>query len=497
MKRLLLAVAATALTSCAPMLRDATRTDASAVFDAGGYPVEVCDAAYAGRPAVCTISGSGQRQVLRANLISGGRLFVGGTLVIGADGRVESAGCQAPQAGGDAVTLDCPGALVSAGLMNLHEHIDYSYQQPPQPPVLKWTHRNEWRKLTAAERGFEGDAPKDKAVNTEVSERAMLRHALSGATAVSGAKEIRAFARNLKLEPAPLGSPFGKPLLDSTFPLGDAASMAVLTAPCTAAQVAAVIVPLANPYIPHVGEGTGDGARYEVDCVLDALSAKTTPSAFIHGVAISDAQVLRLKQQDVAVVLSPRSNFQLYGKMAPVMALKDAGVTLALGTDWSPSGSLTLLDEARCLARYNGDALGGRLRASDLHAMMTSGAARAVGLQGQVGSLTPGEIADLVMFDTEGRNTLGEVLQQTAMRQTLAVMVGGRLAHGPLPWAGLLPQLENCSPDPRSMCGVERLVCGASGDRPLSRLLQQATYTIDDRRACVPQATDDCVMTPP
>jgi hypothetical protein len=103
----------------------------------------------------------------------------------------------------------------------------------------------------------------------------------------------------------------------------------------------------------------------------------------------------------------------------------------------------------------------------------------------------------LVMFDTEGRRTLGEVLQQTALRQTLAVMVGGRLANGPLSWSGRLPQLENCSPDPRSLCGVPRLVCGANADRPLSRLLQQATYTIDDSRTCAPQPTDDCVMRQP
>lgn len=92
----------------------------------------------------------------------------------------------------------------------------------------------------------------------------------------------------------------------------------------------------------------------------------------------------------MAVVLSPRSNFQLYGATAPVAALKAAGVTLAIGTDWSPSGSLTVLDEARCLERYNRDALHGLLTPSDLHRMMTSDGARAVGLAGQVGALAHG-----------------------------------------------------------------------------------------------------------
>lgn len=495
-----LAALALLLSACAPLgMRSAppagTATAAGAVFDAGAYPVEVCDAAYAGQAARCTVSGQGTRLLLRGNLVSDGRLYVGGTLAVAADGRIQSAGCERPQAA-DATVLDCPGALVSPGLINLHEHIDYSYQQPPRPPTLTWQHRNEWRRLSAAERGFEGDAPKDKAVATEVSERAMLRHALSGSTAISGAKDYRGFLRNLKAAepaaPSPFANPLGLGLLDSTFPLNDAASMRILDAPCTPDEVAAVKLSPAHPYIPHVGEGTAAGARHEVDCVLDAIRSKITPSAFIHGVAIGPHQVARLKQQSVAVVLSPRSNLQLYGATAPVAELRAAGVTLALGTDWSPSGSLTLLDEARCLARYDADH-GGSLRASDLLDMMTRGGAQAVGLGGQLGALSPGQWADLVILDTEGRRSLGEILQRAALPQTVAVMVAGRLSSGPADWLDRVPQLDHCAVDPRQLCGQARLVCGADEARPLGQLLQQAAYTLDDGRLCRPQPTDDCV----
>jgi cytosine/adenosine deaminase-related metal-dependent hydrolase len=495
--RLLLLLLTLGIAGCAPLQRvpmgGAPADPAAAILDGGGYPTTVCDAAYAGRAAACSITGSGTRQAIRANLISGGQLYIGGTLLVAANGQVQAAGCLPAQP--DAVQVDCPGALLSAGFLNLHEHIDYSYQQPASPPVLKWAHRNEWRKLPAAERGFEGDAPKDKAVATEVSERALLRHALSGATAVSGAKDYQAFLRNLKLPGGgtALGTPFGLPVLDNTFPVGDAASMVPLPAPCTAEQVAAVRFAPAQPFIPHVGEGTNDSARFEVDCVLDAVRGKTTPSAFIHGVAITPAQVQRLQVQGVAVVLSPRSNFQLYGATAPVAALRAAGIALAIGTDWSPSGSLTVLDEARCLDRYNRDHLQGQLRASDLHRMLTADGARAVGLAGQLGTLAPGEWADLVLIDTEGQRSLGEILARTALPQTLAVMVGGRVASAPLAWAGQLPQLDHCSADPRALCGVPRLVCGAQAQRPLATLLQGSTYTLDDSRLCKPQPTDDCV----
>jgi len=495
-----LIVAALAAAGCAPLAPapqgagEQAQRAANRVFDGGGYRVVVCDAAHAGRAAACNVSGSGPEQVVRGNIVSGGTLMVGGTLVIGADGRIRAAGCQVP-APAQAVTLDCPGALVSPGFVNLHEHIDYSYQQPPQPPVKTWQHRHEWRRESDAERGFAGDAPKDAEVRAEVSERAMLRHALSGTTSLSGAKNYRAFLRNLQLQGGELAMPAGAPVQDDTFPMGDAVSKMWPTAPCTAPQVEAIRarVKPASPYVPHVGEGVNDGARIEVDCVLDAVQPKPTPNAFIHGVAIGDAQIARLVRQNVGVVLSPRSNLQLYGVTAPLMTLRAAGVTLALGTDWSPSGSLTQLDEARCLVRHSRARLQGALGWAEVHRMMTEGGARAVGLQGQVGSLAVGELADMVIFDTRGRRSLGEVLEHSALAETVAVFVGGRAASFPRAWEGRLPQLANCAPDPRDLCGQQRTVCGASAERPLGTLLRQTVYTIDDGKICRPQPTDDCV----
>lgn len=340
---------------------------ATSVFDGAGYPVEACNSEYVGKNASCTLFGSASSILVRGNIISDGRLYVGGELLVGSDGRIKAVGCHTPRQ--EAVTLDCPGALISAGFINLHEHIDYSYQQPGQPPTLKWKHRYEWQKLTPEQRGFDYSSPKEP-IRTEVSERAMLRHALSGTTAISGAKDYRAFLRNVKLANGPLGSPSGITVIDSTFPI-PSADKEWLTAPCTPEQVRAIKYDKDNAYVPHVGEGTNEGARFEVDCVLDAIRIKTTPSAFIHAVAVDDAQTTRLKQQQVSIVASPRSNLQLYGATAPLEKLRAAGVNLALGTDWSVSGSLTQLDEARCLSRYNRDRMNGLLSWSDIHRMMT------------------------------------------------------------------------------------------------------------------------------
>src|SRR5262249_58166773 len=50
---------------------------------------------------------------------------------------------------------------------------------------------------------------------------------------------------------------------------------------------------------------------------------------------------------------SPFSNVLLYKKTANVAAARRAGVTIALGSDWSPSGSKNLLGELKVASIWN------------------------------------------------------------------------------------------------------------------------------------------------
>lgn len=467
-------------------------------FDGSGYAVTVCDAAYAGEQGRCDIAGVGTAIHLKGIVISQDRILVGGEISIDKDGRITDVGCSVPK--GDSVVLDCPGVLISPGFINLHEHIEYSYEQPPSPPTPRWEHRNQWRAASPAERGFDYSAPKDEGIRAEVSERAMLRHMLSGTTAVVGANDYSAFVRNLKKTNIVLGTPSNVPVMDETFPLQDVKSSDAITTPCSASTIASIrrSIDARNPYVAHVGEGINQGAGYEVDCMLESTKVKTTPNAFVHVVAVTPEQITRLVGQHTSVVLSPRSNFQLYGATASIPALQQAGVNLALGTDWAPSGSLTMLDEMRCLAVYNKRNLSGYLTWADIHRMATRNAARAVGLEGQLGSLSPGRLADMALIDAQGRRSLGEVLARAADKETLAVFIAGKGASFPSSWTEKLPgTLENCQEDPRALCGEQRMICGAANARPLAALLALKTYVIDDAKLCRPQPTDDCVPVRP
>ena len=125
----------------------------------------------------------------------------------------------------------------------------------------------------------------------------------------------------------------------------------------------------------------------------------------IHAVMADTEDISVFAELGVPVVHCPRSNALLGCGIAPVPALRDAGVRIALGTD-SPASALTLdmWDEMRAailLARA-GAARPDVLTAGDVLRMATSEGAAALGLPDGLGTLRPGAPADLIVVDLNG-----------------------------------------------------------------------------------------------
>ena len=118
-----------------------------------------------------------------------------------------------------------------------------------------------------------------------------------------------------------------------------------------------------------------------------------------HCVWLSEHEIELLAQYGVGVAHNPVSNMKLASGAAPVEALLAAGVPVGLGSDGEKeNNNLDLFEEmkvASLLAKLT------KLDAAALDAwsvcrMATSGGARALGLQAQIGSLEPGKQADLI-----------------------------------------------------------------------------------------------------
>jgi 5-methylthioadenosine/S-adenosylhomocysteine deaminase len=124
-----------------------------------------------------------------------------------------------------------------------------------------------------------------------------------------------------------------------------------------------------------------------------------------HCVAVDEAEIAVLAEKDVPVAHCPRSNALLGCGIAPVAGLRDAGVRVGLGTD-SPAStpSFDPWDEMRAAiagARAR-ERRPDALSATDALRLATLDAAAALGLAGELGSLTPGKRADLTVLSVEG-----------------------------------------------------------------------------------------------
>ena len=159
------------------------------------------------------------------------------------------------------------------------------------------------------------------------------------------------------------------------------------------------------------------------------------PTLLIHGTQLTDPEIATLRDEGAAIVLCPRSNALLRCGAAPVAALLASGVTLALGTDSLGSNAdLDLFNELRALAaiaRAQGLTDEAAL-ARRLLALATLEGARALALDDQLGSLTPGKLADVALLDLPAAldgDPYEAILDEGATARVCCTILGGRVAY--------------------------------------------------------------------
>ncbi|GGS01986.1 hypothetical protein GCM10010252_45820 [Streptomyces aureoverticillatus] len=137
--------------------------------------------------------------------------------------------------------------------------------------------------------------------------------------------------------------------------------------------------------------------------LLDSLGVLGPDTLLAHAVDLTDTEIAALARTGTAVAHCPVSNLKLGCGIARVPDLAAAGVTVGLGTDGAvSSNTLDLLGAVRMAAlvhKAGGDPTA--VGAEQAVRMATIDSARALGLDGQLGSLEPGKRADLVVLDLD------------------------------------------------------------------------------------------------
>lgn len=123
-------------------------------------------------------------------------------------------------------------------------------------------------------------------------------------------------------------------------------------------------------------------------------------TVLVHGVHLDDADIATLADTETQVVYCPTNHLRFAKGFAPVVALRDAGVTVGLGVD----GMGDLFGEMRQAMYAQGAASGqpGVLSTSQALAMATVSGARILGAPPVTGGFAPGDSADAVVVDASG-----------------------------------------------------------------------------------------------
>ena len=124
-----------------------------------------------------------------------------------------------------------------------------------------------------------------------------------------------------------------------------------------------------------------------------------------HGVWVSDADIQVLKMRNVGISHNPESNMKTASGVAPIPKYLRAGVSIGLGTDGAASNNdLDMFEAMRIaalLAKHD-SADPSTLSARTVLEMATIRGARALGMDGRIGSLEPRKRADLITVSVSG-----------------------------------------------------------------------------------------------
>jgi cytosine/adenosine deaminase-related metal-dependent hydrolase len=192
------------------------------------------------------------------------------------------------------------------------------------------------------------------------------------------------------------------------------------------------------PFVLHAAEGVDEESSREI-FDLDRIQALDDRTVLVHGLGCTAEAVSLINRRRAAVILCPTSNEFLFHRSPSLEFIRSLD-SVMLGSDSPLTAAGDLLDEIRFVHTQTG------LDANSIYAMVTSRPAEILRLRQGEGGIKPGSVADLVVVRDTGLSP-AETLAQLTSDQIGLVMLGGRIQladewlYERLP-GGLRPGLE-------------------------------------------------------
>ena len=381
-------------------------------------------------PAAAVAAAPGETVALRGAVLTPDAAWDDGYVVV--DRGVIAAVQQTPPSG--VRTLET-GGVIMPGLIDLHGHPEFNVFAAWEPPTL-FANRYRWRGSDVYQALIRDP---QNTLLTKLAPRTELRYAevralVGGTTAIQGAGSGSATAADEPLVRNVDLYVFGQHRARAMIDLPSAGSQQADTLAHILTDIAAGRI---DAFYLHLCEGRrGDQRSASEYQRFLTFSAATSSTVLIHATALTPDQLHEVADAGCKLVWSPQSNIRLYGQTTLAAEALAAGMPVALGADWLPSGSTSLLAEMK-VARRELAVQGLELPAAELVAMVTSGAAAIAGLQDHLGSLAQGRPADVLVLERHHDDVHENVCRADPSWVEL-VMIGGDVAYARSDWFATL-----------------------------------------------------------
>jgi 5-methylthioadenosine/S-adenosylhomocysteine deaminase len=346
-----------------------------------------------------------------------------------------------PPAGFDGVQVVASGGTIYPGLIELHNHLSYNALPLWNPVPRLFQHRGQWpdhpdyRRLISGPMtviGQHRDARGEPSLLAPLVRYVECKCLLGGVTTSQGVmlnsnagiqRFYRGILRNVEQTDEP-------ELFEAQGRIADVDAR-------DARAFRSRLAKEDSCFLLHLSEGVTPLGQAASVARRHFLALQVAPDEWAINDRLTAIHAAGLLQEDFDVlgrhggsmVWSPLSNLLLYGATARVEAARQAGVRIALGSDWSPSGSKNLLGELKVAWLYSQHLLGGVFDARDLVAMVTRDAAAILKWERSLGTLEAGKRADLIVVEGTRGDPYDALIhaKETAIR---LVMINGFARYG-------------------------------------------------------------------
>lgn len=198
--------------------------------------------------------------------------------------------------------------------------------------------------------------------------------------------------------------------------------------------------------IAHLGEGRREDPYNKREFELLEMLGLLRPNVnLVHAVGVTKDGFEKMAKNEMGIIWSPFSNLLLYGETLDLKAAADAGVRIALGSDWVPTGSRGVLEELKLAVDYvdreTAEGATGEVNKSQftdevLYKMVTENPARMINhweiKEGEagIGRLAKGAMGTLIAVKKSVENPFTNLVRHATEREINLVVIDGRAIYG-------------------------------------------------------------------